>query len=353
MQNVALIILAIGLLVAVFALLRKKEEPKTDDPLQQNILNLNQRLDSIGTSINQSLRDTMKMVHDELDKSRQSADRSSQNVNKQVEGFTSGLTQLRAEVKQVSESVKDVSSFQNIFKSPKLRGRWGEASLENTLSQYFSRESYEFQKYFSSGEAVDAVLKLPNGLLLPIDSKFNWENFEKMVNSENEIQEGLYRKTFLLDVKKEIDKISSKYILTHEGTTDFALMYIPAESVYYEIIRDLKGDDISAYARLKKVILTSPNTFFLSVSAISHWTKDVQFSKQTRVIMKRLERIAADGHKLGDDFRKLGKHLSDAHGSYEDSEKRLTLLTDKVENIIEIGEKKEVLPILDKPDIEE
>ena len=336
----------------IFLLLRKKEESKTDDPLQQNILNLNQRIDSIGTSINQSLRDTMKMVHDELDKSRQSVDRSSQNVNRQVEGFTSGLTQLRAEVKQVSESVKNVSSFQNIFKSPKLRGTWGEASLENALSQYFPRESYELQKYFSSGEAVDVALRLPNGLLLPIDSKFNWENFQKMVNSENEIQEGQYRKTFFSDVKKKIDEISNKYILPHEGTTDFALMYVPAESVYYEIISNIKDADIPAYARTKKIILTSPNTFFLSVSAISHWTKDVQLSKQTKEIMKRLERIATDGHKLGDDFRKLGKHLSDAHGSYEDSEKRLTLLTDRVENIIEIGEKKEVLPVLDKPDEE-
>jgi DNA recombination protein RmuC len=327
--------IAIGGIVA-FLILRSKKQ--SDEPLHQNIQLLNQRLDTIGNSVNQALRDTIKMVADQIENSRQSVERSSQNVHKQVEGFTSGLTQLREEVKQVNESMKSVSSFQDIFKSPKLRGIWGEASLENALSQYFPKESYELQHYFTSGEAVDAILKLPNSLLLPIDSKFNWENFEKMVNAENDITREQFRKTFFSDVKKKIDEIATKYLLPSEGTTDFALMYVPAETVYYEIINNIKDADVPAYARSKKIILTSPNTFFLSVSAISHWTKDVQLSKQTREIMKRLERIATDGHKLGDDFRRLGKHLDDAHSSYEDSEKRLTLLTDRVENVIEIGE---------------
>ena len=331
---------------AIIAYVVLKSQKKDIDPLHQNIQSLNQRLDTIGTSMNQALRDTVKMVADQLENSRQSVERSSQNVHKLVEGFTSGLTQLREEVKNVNESMKNVSSFQDIFKSPKLRGIWGEASLENALSQYFPKDSYELQHYFISGEAVDAILRLPNGLLLPIDSKFNWENFEKMVNADNEIQKEQFKKTFLSDVKKKIDEIASKYLLPSEGTTDFALMYVPAEMVYYEIITNIKDPDISAYARTKKIIITSPNTFFLSVSAISQWTKDVQLSKQTKEIMKRLERIATDGHKLGDDFRRLGKHLSDAHGSFEDSEKRLALLTDRVENVIEIGEKEDATKLI-------
>jgi len=333
--------------IGVFFFFRAQK--RSDDPLHQNLQLLNQRLDAVGTSVNQAITDnmhkTIKMVLEQLENNRQSAERSTQainqTVNKQVGEFASGLTQLRQEVKQVSESMKSVSSFQDIFKSPKLRGIWGEASLENALSQYFPKDAYELQHYFSSGEAVDAALRLPNGLLLPIDSKFNWENFEKMVNSDNDITRDQYRKTFFSDVKKKIDEIASKYLLPSEGTTDFALMYVPAETVYYEIINNIKDADVPAYARSKKIILTSPNTFFLSVSAISHWTKDVQLSKQTKEIMKRLERIATDGHKLGEDFRRLGKHLSDAHGSFEDSEKRLTLLTDRVENVIEIGEKEE------------
>jgi len=318
----ALLGLLLGGIVAFF--LWHLRKPNTEKP-DQSMLILNQRLDAM-----------TKLISDQLKDSRESVERSSQTVHKQVEGFTTGLTQLTENLKQVHESVKGVSSFQDIFKSPKLRGIWGEASMEATLQQFFPREGYEIQHYFKSGEAVDAVLKLPNELLLPVDSKFNWDNFIKMTDADNDISREQYKKSFFSDVKKKIDEIASKYILPSEGTTDLALMFVPAETVYYEIINNIKDVDIPAYARSKKVWLVSPNTFGLSVSAIRHWVKDIQLSKQTKDIMKRLERIATDGRKLGDDFRKLGNHLNNARGSYEDSEKRLTLMVDRVEHVVEL-----------------
>ncbi|MEK7582923.1 MAG: DNA recombination protein RmuC [Patescibacteria group bacterium] len=331
-----------GGMVAFFLLRSRKSQDNSQD---QSMLLLNQRLDAMQAATHQALRDTVKLVADQLKDSRESVERSSQTVHKQVEGFTTGLTQLTENLKQVHESVKGVSSFQDIFKSPKLRGIWGEASLESSLQQFFAREGYALQYYFKSGEAVDAILKLPNELILPIDSKFNWENFEKMVNAETDANRAIYQKQFFSDVKKKIDEIASKYILPSEGTTDLALMYVPAETVYYEIINNIKDVDIPTYARNKKVWLVSPNTFGLSVSAIRHWVKDIQLTKQTKDIMKRLERIATDGHKLGDDFRKLGNHLSNARSSYEDSEKRLTLMVDRVQNVVELegGEEKKNL----------
>lgn len=329
-----IISLLIGMIVAYLFLRRGKNDDQT---LQV----LNSRLDGLNVSMNQALRDTVKLVADQLKDSRESVERSSRAVNQQVQGFTTGLTQLSESLKSVHESVKGVSSFQDIFKSPKLRGIWGEASLEASLAQYFPRDRYEIQHYFKSGEAVDAILRLPNDLLLPVDSKFNWENFEKMVNSNNDISREQYKKTFFSDVKKKIDEVASKYILPSESTTDFALMYVPAETVYYEIVNNIKDVDLPAYAMGKKVFLVSPNTFMLSVSAIGHWLKDVQLNKQTKDIMKRLERIALDGRKLGDDFKRLGKHLSDARGSYEDTEKRLDLMVDRVQNVVELGDGKE------------
>ena len=166
------------------------------------------------------------------------------SVHGQVESFTKGMSDLRNRVEQVQESVKSVVSFQDIFKSPKLRGNWGEASLESSLSQYFGKDQYEIQHYFISGEAVDAVLKLPNKLILPIDSKFNWENFEKMTKADNDINRDIHRKQFLSDVKKKIDEIANKYILPSENTTDMALMYVPAESIYYELVSNIEDADI-------------------------------------------------------------------------------------------------------------
>ncbi|MBI2626798.1 MAG: DNA recombination protein RmuC [Parcubacteria group bacterium] len=312
----------------------------------QNFLLLNQRLDALSSSTNQALRDTLQLVTSHLKENSETTQRSVSAVNQQVQGFTQGITTLSENVKQVQTSVKDVASFQNIFKSPKLRGIWGESSLEASLGQYFSKEMYSLQHYFKSGEAVDAILRLPNNLLLPIDSKFNWENFEKMVNADTDIARDVAKKDFYSDVKKKIDEIASKYILPSESTTNFAMMYVPAETVYYEIINNIKDVDIPKYARSKRVFLVSPNTFALSVSAIQHWFRDVQITKQTQEILKKLSRVSIDGHKLADGFRKLGKHLSDAQGSYGDSEKRLDLMMDRVENLMEAedtSDKSEVL----------
>src|SRR3989344_811119 len=346
------------LCVNLYVLLKQSKNKRPEEAML-----LHQRLDSLSQLVNDQLKhgrestdratlsvqqkmDSLAhLLANQLNESRESTQKATLAVHQQVQGFTQGMTQLQDVVKQVHESVKGVSSFQDIFKAPKLRGTWGEASLEAALNQYFPRERYEMQHYFKSGEAVDAILKLPNNIILPIDSKFNWENFEKMVNAETEINKDMYRKQFLSDVKKKVDEISSKYILPSEGTTDFALMYIPAETVYYEIINQIKEADIPSYARSKKVVLISPNTFMLSISSISHWFRDVQITKQTQEIIKRLGRIVTDSGKLSDSFEKLGKHLSNAQSSFEDSEKRLSLMTDRINSVVEIGEVEEVKKI--------
>ena len=313
-----LIMLGINLYFAVKS--RKKDKP------DENYVVLHNRMDALAQAINE-----------QMEKSRQASERATLTVHQQVQNFTQGMTQLHEGLKGMHDSVKSVVSFQDLFRNPKLRGQWGEMSLEASLAQYFPKDRYLIQHYFSSGEAVDAALRLPNDVLLPIDSKFNWDNFQKLVNSDNDIHRDGFRKLFYSDVKKKVDEISSKYILPAEGTTDFALMFVPAETVYYEIINNMKDVDVADYARKKKVILVSPNTFFLSVSAIHHWYKDVQINQKTKSIIKKLETIVADSAKLSDDFRKLGNHLSNAQSAYESSEKRLELMTDRVGNIVRIG----------------
>ena len=326
--------------VFAFLILRKnnagkgEEQGRHFDLINQRLNDLNSSLGNVKTSTDQALRDTIKMVAEQVKDSRESVERSSQNVHRQVQSFTTGLTQMSEGLKQVHESVKGVVSFQNIFKAPKLRGIWGESSLEAALSQYFPKDSYQMQYYFKNGEAVDAIIKMPNDIILPIDSKFPMENFEKMVEADNEIATDNYRKIFLSDAKKKIDE-TSKYVRPSEGTSDFVLMYIPAETLYYEIVNSIKEVDVPAYARSKRVILVSPNTFMLSISAIRHWLRDVQMSRQTQTVMKKLAQVIKDGEKLSDDFKRLGKHLSDARGSYDSSEKRLSLMTDRVQTVLE------------------
>lgn len=267
----------------------------------------------------------------------------SRDMNAQIRSFTQEATRIRDDLKQVQDAVKDVSTFQEIFKSPKLRGQWGEASLEHILSQHFPSELYKMQYLFSSGEQVDAVLKLPNGKLLPIDAKFPAENFEKMVSAASETEKNFYKKNFTEDVKFKINDIAAKYILPAEGTLDYAFMYIPAEAVYYEIIHNIgKETDISAFAWSKHIILTSPNGIYKDLRTIEHWFRDVQISKRTQEILKKLGRVHQDAQKLMDDFRKLGSHLSNAKSAFDSSEKRLSILDEKVEKLEDIGETKKL-----------
>lgn len=292
-----------------------------------------------------AIRDLERRITDlmigQLKEIRGSVDGTSKAMQDQIRSFTKETTEMRENLKQIEEAVKDVSTFQEIFKSPKLRGQWGEASLEHILAQHFPKELYKTQYLFSSGEQVDAVLKLPNNKVLPIDSKFPSENFEKMINAGAETEKNFYKKSFLEDVKNRVQEIASKYILPSEGTVDFAFMYIPAEAVYYEIINNIGREvDIAAFAWSKHIILTSPNGLYKDLRTIEHWFRDTQISKQTQEILRKLGRVHQDSEKLMEDFRKLGSHISNAKSAYESSENRLRLLDDKVEKLVEIGETK-------------
>ncbi|MBI5732436.1 DNA recombination protein RmuC [Candidatus Jorgensenbacteria bacterium] len=344
MVEIILIIIFIVLIIGFGLLwntLKKSGKPKED----QSFLLLSQRMEALTQEIN-----------NQLERSRQASERSAQNVSSQVQSFTKGMTELRETVHQVKESVKDVSSFQEMFRSPKLRGTWGELTLEAILKEYFPRNGYQTQHEFSSGEIVDAVLKLPNNLLLPIDSKFSWENFKKMTESESETGRITFRKIFISDIKKRIDEIAGKYILPSEGTIDMALMYVPAESVYYEVIQNVKDDDIAEYARKRKIYIVSPNTLYITLSAIIHWFKDVQLQKQTGDIMKRLEVVIKDATTLASEFQKLGNHLSDAHSAYDRTDKRLNLLVERTQKVIQAeheDQEKLIAPKRERPESEE
>lgn len=329
MQNILILGITFGVLILGFAVFFLLKKSKTNQSQFEAIRDLERRLTDL--------------MSDQLKEIRQSQDGTSKAMHEQISSFTKETVQIREDLKRVDESVRNVSVFQEIFKSPKLRGQWGEASLEHILSQHFPSELYKAQYLFSTGEKVDAVLKLPNGRILPIDSKFPSDNFDKMISSQNIPEKEHFRKCFFEDLKNRINEISSKYILPSEDTTDFALIYIPAEAIYYEIINNIgKETDVAGFAWSKKIILTSPNTIYLTLRTIEHWFRDTQISKQTQEILKKLSKVHQDASRLMDDFRKLGSHLKNASGAYDESEKRLNMLDEKVEKLVEIGDRKQL-----------
>ncbi|MEK7581736.1 MAG: DNA recombination protein RmuC [Patescibacteria group bacterium] len=321
--------------------LKKKQNADGKDEVFHRIELLENTFKNVNDMTLKQLGEIKSDVSENLRANRESVDSSSRTMHQQVGNFTESITRMQGDLRNVFDSIKvsneKMSSFQDIFKTPKLRGQWGEYNLEYLLEQTYSRERVLKQHYFKNGKSVDFAIKLPNDLLLPIDSKFPLEIFVSYAEETSIAEKTRKKQTFISEVKKQIDSISSKYINPDESTTDFALLYIPAEAVYYEIMFSMKEDDIVEYAQKRKIQLVSPNTLKLNLSVIEHWVKDITVNKETRQIIKRLSGILQDGKKLSESFVKLGKHISNVKGAYDDSEKRLELLSGKVEKVITIG----------------
>lgn len=308
----------------------------------KNKVNIDQNQNEIIRDLERRITD---LLSNQLKEVRGSLDFNNKNVHDQVNNFTKETTEVKDFLKQVNERIKEMSSFQDIFKTPKLRGQWGEAQLYHLLSQFYPTDLYQTQYLFSSGEQVDAIFKLPDEQLLSIDAKFPSENFVKMMESDDEKDKKAYQKAFVSDVKKRIDEIASKYILPSENTVDYALMYIPAEAIYYELINTIDRDyNIMQYAWTKKIIITSPNTLFLTLRIIEHWFKDTKLSEEAHSILKKLNVIIKDATKLSDNFRKLGNHISNAKSSYDETEDRMTKMTSRVTKLMDFeGNKNKAL----------
>ena len=258
----------------------------------------------------------------------------SQNLGNTVSAFGNVKEQLgKLEVtnRQIVDISRDISSLQELLRAPKFRGAMGETLLENLLSQVLPKQHYIPQYRFKTQDAVDAVIKLGERLV-PVDAKFSLENFQKMLEADEEQPKALFRKKFIQDVKNRIDEVSSKYILPAENTYDFALMYIPAENVYYEII---VKEDVFSYALSKKVIPVSPNTFYAYLQVICLGLKGLEVEENAKAILKSLSALGIEVDKFKEEFDILGGHLNNANAKYLDSSKRLVRLADRFANIQE------------------
>ncbi|MBN2831364.1 MAG: DNA recombination protein RmuC [Candidatus Omnitrophica bacterium] len=256
----------------------------------------------------------------------------SQNLGSTVSVFGNVKEQLgKLEVtnQQIVDISRDIASLQELLRAPKFRGAMGETLLENLLSQVLPKQHYSSQYHFKTGDTVDAVIKLGEKLV-PVDAKFSLENFQKMLEAQDDAGKTLYRKKFIQDVKNRIDEISSKYIIPGENTYDFSLMYIPAENVYYEII--IK-EDIFSYGLSKKVIPVSPNTFYAYLQVICLGLKGFKIEENAKSILKSLSALEIEVDKFKDEFDTLGGHLSNANAKYLDSSKRLEKVAGKLANI--------------------
>ena len=288
--------------------------------LDNNTHLIQQQLGQMIGHVNERLRENSEI----LQQTHQSVGQRLDNAAKVVGDVQKSLGGLEEANRKIYEVGKDIASLQEILRSPKLRGGLGEFFLEDLLAQVLPPQHFATQYCFRSGEKVDAVVRLGSSLV-PVDSKFPLENFKRIINTKVDDEQARAKRQFAADVRKHIDVIATKYILPDEGTYDFALMYIPAENVYYEIIiKDDSNEEksLSTYAMSKRVIPVSPNCFYAYLQAIVLGLKGMTIEQRAKEIIECLSRLQGDFTRFRDEFGLIGKHLGHAQSSYQTAEKR-------------------------------
>ena len=259
-----------------------------------------------------------------------------ESATRAVSDVRQHLGRLEESQRRLHEVGKDIASLQELLRVPKIRGGIGELFLEELLTQIMPKDFFALQYEFKSNQKVDAVIRFGQGLV-PVDAKFPLENFRRYIETEDEKMKKIAKRQFISDVKNHIRSISDKYILPDEGTFDFALMYVPAENVYYEtIIKDERFEEESGifqYALSKKVVPVSPNSFYAYLRVILLGLKGMAVEKGAQEIIKHLARLRGDFDRFYTDFAKIGKHLGYSKASYEEAERRLGKVGDKLVQI--------------------
>ncbi len=308
-----LILLALALLGAVALLWYDGRESRR--ALQSQLQALDARLsagvDGVQASLASSLTGTSETMR---------------NVDQQ-------LGRLSESTRQMLEVGRDISGLQQMLRAPKARGQFGELLLERLLADVLPSENFALQHRFRNGTIVDAAVLIGGGIV-PVDAKFPDAAFRRIIDAEGDAARTLARRDFARDVRGHIDAVS-KYILTDEGTFGFALMYIPAENVYYEaMIRDEAGD-LQAYAQAKRVIACSPNTFFAYLQALVLGLKGLRVEERSREIVGHLERLNDDFTRFRREFETLGNHISHARAKYDDLDRGAAKFADRLAQPLE------------------
>lgn len=292
---IAILLLGFGvLLYFLLDLKRKTEQPVESDHMKlmmEWMREIKNDTEATRESMNRNILETNKQINERLD-----------NAGRVIAGLSGKLGEM-------SQIGPDIRRLAETLSSSKLRGNFGEEMLEGMLAQVLPKGSYFMQYRFKSGDTVDAMVRIGENLLC-IDSKFSLENFRLYKETQDEkLAEG-YRKAFLKDTKKRVDEVHKKYILPQENTFDFALMYVPSQGVYEEVIIDT---EITEYTRAKRVIPVGPNSLFTYLQSIVLSLRGQQINKIAKEILAMVTGIKQESDKFAKNLDVLGNHVKNTY----------------------------------------
>jgi len=313
------------------------------------------------TELARGISNLQQTVGDKLENNNLSMQTSMQKQLGESAKLVADVTQRLAKLDETNKRVVDVAdelrTLQNVLQNPKQRGVFGEYYLETVLENVMPSNGYKMQYKFKDGEIVDAVVFLDRGQILPIDSKFSLENYNRMVSETNKVERDKLFNKVQADLKGRIDE-TSKYIRPSENTMDFAFMFIPSESLYYDLLIGGVGSGASArdlieYAfRDKKVIIASPTSFMAYLQTVLQGLRSLQIEEQAKDIQIRVGQLGQHIGRFDEYMNKLGRSIEQTVGHYNNAHKELGKVDKDVIKIS--GTNSAVEPLLiDKPQVDE
>jgi len=304
-----LVVIAVGVLVAVFLLLKNQKKDLSTQFGDNSLLMLQQQINNISQVLDSKLSESNKSLQQQFSQSATI-----------IRDVTEKLTRLDETNKQVVGFADQLKSLQDILKNPKQRGILGEYYLETVLKNVLPPSSFQMQYSFSNGEIVDAVVFVDKRII-PIDSKFSLDNYNRMIETNDSAEKKRLETAFVNDLKLRIDE-TSKYVRPEEKTMDFAFMFIPSEAVYYDLLINKVGvitedtNNLIYYAGKKKVVVVSPTSFLAYLQTVLQGLRNQKISEQAQQIIKEVERLGKHLFVYSEHFNRLGQHLDTTVSSF-------------------------------------
>lgn len=357
----------IAILIAISAMLawlvldmKRKLENEGDGEKMTAVLErlsmLSQQNENLRSSVDSKLSETYRATQEQISSTIKTVQGITGQSSKQIADVVAGLTKLEETNKQVINFSAQLQNLQDILKNPKQRGVLGEYYLKEILENVLPPNSFQMQYGFKNGDIVDAVVFVQKKII-PIDSKFSLENYERIINCKDKDERERYEKSFKQDLKNRIDE-TSKYIKPEEGTMDFAFMFIPSEAIYYDLLINKVGavqvntTDLIQYAtREKRVIIVSPTSFHAYLQTVLQGLRALQIEESAKQIRNNVEKLGKHIISYEEYMKKLGSSMGTTVNHFNSAYKELGKIDKDVVRITE-GEKSVEPVVLEKPSLD-
>ena len=346
------VILVFVVFIVLYLFMSQKKSGNNESVglIKQDLTSLNDGISKLKDSLQKELSDSNQQMQKSLTSQLQTS-------SKLVADVTQRLTKLDETNKRVVDVADELKSLQNVLSNPKQRGVLGEYYLQTVLENVLPSNSFQMQYRFKDGEIVDAAVFVDKGKIVPIDSKFSLENYNRLIEAKDKVEKERLLKQIKVDLKNRIDE-TAKYIRPDENTMELAFMFIPSEAIYYDLLIGEVGTGVSArdlieYAfKDKKVIIVSPTTLLAYLQTVLQGLRSLQIEEQAKDIQKRVGQLGSHIAKHEDFMQRLGNSLGTTVGHYNNAHKELKKVDKDIVKIADTNESVEPL-LLDRPSTED